>query len=121
MDLLVVRYGITEVRETTRSSWTSARFVRMSSWMPSVKNSLSFSVLMLVNGRTAMDLSLSFGTAGAGDAVSAATFNGAAVDSGLRSSKTPAATATSTAAPAPHIHPGTVALDFFGDAPTSTG
>src|SRR6478736_3060815 len=69
MVFVVLRYCMTDVRDTTCSSGMSARLVRMSSWMPSVKNALSFSSLMLLNGSTARDFSIASGAAatGAGD------------------------------------------------------
>ena len=92
---VVLRYCITEVRDTTWSSRTSARLVRMSSWIPSEKNTLSFSSLMLLNGSTARDFGLMAGT-GAAPAGLASTTGAGAAGSG---SLFPERSAKKTAAP----------------------
>src|SRR5258708_2940356 len=83
MVLVVLRYCMTDVRDTTRSSEISARLVSMSSWMPSVKNPLSFSSLMLLNGRTARDFSLMTRAGGSVDLTATATAGTTGVGSGL--------------------------------------
>src|SRR5258708_36672066 len=104
MVLVVLRYCMTDVRDTTRSSEISARLVSMSSWMPSVKNPLSFSSLMLLNGRTARDFSLMTRAGGSVDltAASAAGTTGVASDlaAGRTNTTAPQATAGTPAKPA---------------------
>ena len=98
MVFVVLRYCMTEVRDTTRSSEMSARLVRMSSWMPSVKKPLSFSSLMLLNGRTARDFSLTTGTVGSGALAATAGADGTGAGSGLAVGRnTTKAPSTSTA------------------------
>ena len=48
---------MTDIRDMTFKSWIFAKAVITSSCIPSAKNSLSFSVLRFVNGRTAIDFS----------------------------------------------------------------
>ena len=111
--LVVPRYDMTEVRETTRSSRTSARFVRMSSCMPSVKKALSLSSLMLVNGSTAMDLSDTRAVVSAGGAIllsAGGTAGGTDAGSDFRQRNTRATTAPMATAPTPQAHVG---IDFL--------
>src|SRR5437870_5410631 len=103
---------MTDVRETTRSSRIRARLVRISSWTPSEKKPLSLSSLMLVNGRTAMDLS-SFAKAPE-DTVAVVCFaagsGGGTTGAGWRRKIIPATAAMITVTNTPHIHPGTAGL-----------
>src|SRR5271157_5114869 len=99
MDLVVPRYCMTDVRETTWRSRTNERFVSTSSWTPSVKNEFCLSSLMFSNGRTAIDLgSTACSWAGAGAAAGAA-----AGDGGARLVTTRATAATAAAATAAAI------------------
>ena len=90
----------------------------MSSCMPSVKNALSFSSLMLANGRTAMDLS-SFAKATEDAVGDTAAAGGCAGGAGgwlwfRLLTATAVAIATTTAVRPPQVHAGT---PFFRVAP----
>src|SRR6478736_8859121 len=122
MVFVVLRYCMTDVRDTTCSSGMSARLVRMSSWMPSVKNALSFSSLMLLNGSTARDFSLIAGVFCTGGSATAAVDTGTGATgvggaAGRKTTKAPSArTATTSTATAHRGKP-----DLAGGGGTGAG